>query len=199
MLERVLALLVESVAYAEAGDGSGCADGQLSVPAGQQVIMDPDAIALWDVPEAKEGQIAWYGLERPTQIACRAGGTTMPNLVCTGATLQCSFGTTPATFAASGTQTSAGGPAGVVTDTAAANVPPFGMCMSLSNPQVAAASSAGPLVPQPCQPVLSPWSPGSARVTIDDVAALDDSSECICTWGGVVTVSAAGQTTTTLQ
>ena len=119
----------------------------------------------------------------------------MPDLVCTGATLQCSFGTTPATFAASGNQVSAGSPAGVVTDVAAANVPPFGMCTSLSNPQVASATAAAQnvLTPQPCQPVLSPWSPGSAQVTIGEVNALDDSSQCNCTWGGVVTVSDAGQ------
>jgi Domain of unknown function (DUF4280) len=119
----------------------------------------------------------------------------MPDLVCTGATLQCSFGTTPVTFTASGTQVSAGGPVGVVTDSAAANVPPFGMCMSLSNPQVASATAAasGTLTPQPCQPVLSPWSPGSAEVTIGGVSALDDSSQCNCTWGGVVTASDAGQ------
>jgi hypothetical protein len=120
----------------------------------------------------------------------------MPDMVCTGATLQCSFGTTPATFAASGAQVSAGAPVGVVTDVAAANVPSFGLCMSLSNPQVASATSAagGVLTPQPCVPVLSPWTPGLARVTIEEVAALDDSSQCTCTWGGVVTVSAAGQT-----
>jgi hypothetical protein len=119
----------------------------------------------------------------------------MPDLVCTGATLQCSFGTTPATFAASGSQVSAGDPVGVVTDVASANVPPFGMCMSLSNPQVASATAAaaGTLTPQPCQPVLSPWSPGSAQVTIGGVSALDDSSQCNCTWGGVVTMSDAGQ------
>jgi hypothetical protein len=125
----------------------------------------------------------------------------VPNLVCTGATLQCSFGTTPATFAASGAKTSAGSPAGVVTDVAAANVPPFGMCMSLSNPQVASATAAasGILTPQPCQPVLSPWSPGSAHVTISEAGALDDSSQCNCTWSGVVTVSAAGQTAASVQ
>jgi hypothetical protein len=125
----------------------------------------------------------------------------MPAAVCTGATLQCSFGTTPATFAASGTQASATAPVGVVTDTDAANVPPFGLCMSLANPQVASATAAatGVLTPQPCQPVLSPWTPGSARVTIAEVAALDDSSQCACTWGGVVTVSNAGQTETSLQ
>lgn len=124
----------------------------------------------------------------------------MPNLICTGATLQCSFGTTPATFAAAGAQASAGSPAGVVTDVAAANVPPFGLCVSLANPQVAAATAAalGTLTPQPCLPVLSPWSPGSARVTIGGVGALDDSSQCTCTWGGVVTVSAAGQTAASL-
>jgi hypothetical protein len=125
----------------------------------------------------------------------------MPDLVCTGAALQCSFGTTPATFAASGTQVSAGGPVGVVTDVAAANVPPFGMCTSLSNPQVASATAAasGTLTPQPCQPVLSPWSPGSPEVTIGGVSALDDSSQCNCTWGGVVTVSDAGQASVTDQ
>lgn len=125
----------------------------------------------------------------------------MPSLVCTGATLQCSLGTTPASFAASGSQVSAGSPAGVVTDVAAANVPPFGMCMSLSNPQVAAATSSagGTLTPQPCQPVLPPWSPGAARVTIGEVSALDDSSQCNCTWGGVVTVSDAGQAAASVQ
>jgi Domain of unknown function (DUF4280) len=120
-------------------------------------------------------------------------------LVCTGATLQCSFGTTPATFAASGTQVSAVGAGGVITDVGAANVPPFGMCMSLSNPQVASASASGVLTPQPCQPVLPPWSPGSAQVTIGEVAALDDSSTCTCAWAGVVSVSDAGQTDVDVQ
>jgi hypothetical protein len=125
----------------------------------------------------------------------------MTNLVCTGATLQCSFGTTPATFAASGAQVSTGGPAGVVSDVTPASVPPFGLCMSLSNPQVAAATTTaqGTLTPQPCQPVLAPWSPGSARVTIGEIGALDDASQCSCTWAGVVTVSAPGQTSATLQ
>lgn len=121
-------------------------------------------------------------------------------MVCTGATLQCSFGTSPATFAASGIQTSATNPAGVVTDVSPENVPPFGMCMSLANPQVASATSAsGVLTPQPCVPVLSPWTPGATRVTIDQVAALDDSSQCTCTWAGVITVTSAGQTAATVQ
>jgi Domain of unknown function (DUF4280) len=124
----------------------------------------------------------------------------MPNQVCSGAALQCSFGTSPSTFAASGVQVDATAPAGVVTDVAASNVPPFALCTSLANPQVASATSAasGVLTPQPCVPVLSPWTPGSSRVTIGEVPALDDSSQCNCSWGGVITVSSAGQTSVSL-
>lgn len=124
----------------------------------------------------------------------------MPSQVCTGASLQCSFGSAPSTFAASGVEVSATAAAGVVTDVTPSNVPPFGLCTSLANPQVAAATLAasGTLTPQPCQPVLSPWTPGSSEVTIGSVPALDDSSQCSCAWGGVVTVSAAGQTSVTL-
>jgi hypothetical protein len=125
----------------------------------------------------------------------------MGNQVATGATLQCSMGTTPSTFAASGTQVMATTAAGVVTDVDQSNVPPFGLCQSPSNPQVAAATAAaqGTLTPQPCMPVLSPWTPGSAKVTIGNVAALDDSSQCSCTWAGVITVTDAGQTSMTVQ
>lgn len=125
----------------------------------------------------------------------------MPNLVCTGASLQCSMGTTPSTFAATGQHVVAPAAAGVVTDIGAASIPPFGMCTSLSNPQVAAASSsAGTLVPQSCLPVIpSSWTPGSTSVTADQVAVLDDSSQCACTWGGTITVTAAGQQAVTLQ
>jgi hypothetical protein len=31
------------------------------------------------------------------------------------------------------------------------------------------------------------------------VAALDDSSQCSCSWGGVITVDSAGQTSVTIQ
>lgn len=125
----------------------------------------------------------------------------MGNIVVTGASLQCSMGTTPATFSASGTQVTAGAAAGVVTDFSTSNVPTFGMCQSLANPQVASATAAaqGALTPQPCQPVLAPWTPGASQATVGQVAALDDSSQCMCSWGGTVTVSSAGQTSATVQ
>jgi len=125
----------------------------------------------------------------------------MGNQVCTGATLQCSFGTSPGSFTASGTQVSTTAAAGVVSEIAAANIAPFGMCTTLSNPQVASATTAalGTLTPQPCVPVVSaPWSPGALRVTIGSEAALDSNSQCVCSWGGVITVSAAGETNVTV-
>lgn len=120
----------------------------------------------------------------------------MPTLVCTGATLQCSFGTAASSFTASGTQVSATTATGVVTDTSSESVDPFGSCTSLSNPQVASATTAnqGTLTPQPCTPVVTgPWTPGSEQVTVGQVAALDDASQCACSWAGVITVSSPGQ------
>jgi len=124
----------------------------------------------------------------------------MPDLVCSGASLQCSMGTTPAAFAASGTEVTATGAGGVVTDITPENVPGFGMCTSLANPQVASATSAagGTLTPQPCLPVLTPWTPGSERVNLAGPAALDDASTCSCQWGGVITVGSAGQESVTV-
>jgi hypothetical protein len=121
--------------------------------------------------------------------------------VVTGATLQCSMGAAPSTFAASGTQVSATTPAGVITDTAAGNIPPFGLCQSPANPQVAAATSAagGTLTPQPCQPVLTPWTPGAAQVSVGGVPALDDASQCTCAWAGTISVTDAGQTSVSVQ
>jgi hypothetical protein len=120
----------------------------------------------------------------------------VPSLVATGASLTCSFGTAPATFAASSVDVGATTAAGVVDDIDGGNVPSFGLCTSLANPQVASATSAagGTLTPQTCVPVLSPWTPGAANVTIDEVPALDESSTCSCAWGGVVSVDSAGQT-----
>jgi hypothetical protein len=125
----------------------------------------------------------------------------MGSQVVTGATLQCSMGTTPSTFAASGTAVSAATPAGVITDTGPGSVAPFGLCQSPANPQVAAATAAagGTLTPQPCQPVLTPWTPGAAQVSVGGVPALDDTSQCSCAWAGMITVTDAGQALVTVQ
>lgn len=115
--------------------------------------------------------------------------------VSTGAEVMCTFGDAPAVFAASSEDVSATTPAGVITDVEIDNIPPFGMCSAPTNPEVIAATSAalGVFTPAPCVPVLMPWTPGAAGVTINDVTALDDESECRCSWLGVITVTDPGQ------
>lgn len=79
------------------------------------------------------------------------------------------------------------------------NIPPFGMCTSLSNPAVAAATAAalGVLTPMPCTPVpTGPWKPGSSTVTVANMPALNNQSMCNCAYGGVISFSQAGQLTT---
>ncbi len=76
------------------------------------------------------------------------------------------------------------------------NIMPFGMCMSPSNPMVAAATAAalGVLTPMPCIPMtMSPWAPGAATVLLGNMPMLDATSMCNCTWGGVVTIVSPGQ------
>ena len=80
-----------------------------------------------------------------------------------------------------------------------ANIPPFGMCQSLANPTVAAATAAasGVLTPMPCVPVIpAPWSPGSATMLIGNMPALNNTCICNCAWGGVISITSPGQTAT---
>ena len=124
----------------------------------------------------------------------------MPNQVCTGAMMNCSFGAAPSTFNATPrpVQTSSM-IAGVITDNIPMmNIPPFGVCTSLANPQVAAATAAalGVLTPMPCVPVLpGPWVPGAPTVLITNIPALDDTCKLMCAWAGVISIAFAGQVT----
>jgi len=119
----------------------------------------------------------------------------MPLQVSTGAEVTCTFGAVPSVFSASSENVAATTPAGVITDVAPENIPPFGMCSAPSNPEVIAAQGS----PVPCVPVLSPWTPGAAGVKINGVSALDDASECMCAWAGVVTVTSPGQERVTTE
>ena len=123
----------------------------------------------------------------------------MPKLVVQGAVLQCSKGLAPGSFSVapphmvSADELAAGNVDDYLPN---ANVAPFGMCQSLQNPQVQAATSAaqGVLTPQPCLPVLTQaWSPGSTSVSVADRPALHDGCTCQCQWGGAISVATAGQ------
>jgi|SRR5437870_11906293 len=120
--------------------------------------------------------------------------------VCMGASLMCSFGAAPSSLVVL--------PVGrVLTQTPAAtimdhlpmvNVLPFGMCSSLANPTVAAATAAalGALTPMPCIPMTTaPWIVGAPTLLIGDKPALNNSSTLMCNWGGVIQITMPGQTT----
>ena len=125
----------------------------------------------------------------------------MPNHVCNGASLTCTFGMAPGTLMVLPTNMviTDGQPAANILDNIPfVNIMPFGACMSLANPQVAAATSAalGVLTPQPCVPVIAgPWSPGSPTIPIAGPPALNMSSMLMCQWAGVIQVVVEGQVT----
>nr|VFJ66496.1 MAG: protein of unknown function (DUF4280) [Candidatus Kentron sp. DK]VFJ67901.1 MAG: protein of unknown function (DUF4280) [Candidatus Kentron sp. DK] len=121
--------------------------------------------------------------------------------VCNGATLQCSFGMAPSTLVVlpinrvlTGNQPAAN----IMDNKPMVNIMPFGMCASPANPAVASATAAalGVLTPMPCVPMtMVPWVPGSVTVLLANLPALNNSSELLCTWGGMITVAAPGQFT----
>jgi hypothetical protein len=124
----------------------------------------------------------------------------MPNQVCTGAILQCTFGMAPSTLIATPKMimTSNMDAANIMDNKPMVNVPPFGMCQSLANPTVAAATSAalGVLTPMPCVPVFpAPWAPGVPNVLLQNMPALDDTCKLMCAYAGVVSINFAGQAT----
>lgn len=120
-----------------------------------------------------------------------------------GAMLQCSFGMTPSSLVPTGASRVMieGRPAAVITDVAPiSNIPPFGMCQSLANPSVAAATSAalGVLTPMPCTPVPGgPWLPQAPRTTLGGQPALVSGSTCQCSFGGVIQITMPGAMRTT--
>ncbi|MGZ5131902.1 MAG: DUF4280 domain-containing protein [Caldimonas sp.] len=125
----------------------------------------------------------------------------MPNHVCMGALLQCSFGVAPSSLVVlpvNNVMTSYVPAANIMDNVPMVNIMPFGMCTSPSNPTVAAATAAalGVLTPMPCIPATTaPWAPGAATVLLANMPALDDTSTLMCMWGGVIKVNFAGQAT----
>lgn len=122
----------------------------------------------------------------------------MGQLVCMGAMLKCSFGMAPGTLMVlPANRVMTGVPAANIMDNKPMmNILPFGMCQSPANPMVAAATAAalGVLTPMPCIPMtMAPWVVGAPTVLIGNMPALNNSSKLICTWGGIIEISMAGQ------
>ena len=121
-------------------------------------------------------------------------------LVVSGALVKCSFGTTPAnlTVTSQTTVLAEGKPAATIKDAAAmVNISPCGMCSSLANPQVAAATAAalGVLTPQPCMPsTAGSWIPTQTKCLAGGSPCLANDSTLICMYGGMITVVSPGST-----
>ena len=120
--------------------------------------------------------------------------------VCMGASLQCSFGAAPSTLAVlpANKVLTVTPDANIMDNKPLVNIMPFGMCSSLANPTVAAATAAalGALTPMPCVPVIpAPWVPGSPTVLIANMPALNNSSKLMCAYAGVIQIVNPGQTT----
>lgn len=120
--------------------------------------------------------------------------------VCMGAMCACSFGVAPSALVVTPEKRVIIGalPMATIMDNVPfKNIMPFGMCTSLANPQVAAATAAalGVLTPMPCLPVFpAPWMPGVPTVMVGNVPALNNTCKLICAWGGVVQITNPGTT-----
>ncbi len=121
--------------------------------------------------------------------------------VCSGAVLMCSFGAAPSTLSVlpvNQTMVANMPAANIMDNKPFVNILPFGMCNSIANPAVASATAAalGVLTPMPCTPVIpAPWVPGAPTVLIANMPALNDSSTCMCAYGGVIQINYGGQAT----
>ena len=118
----------------------------------------------------------------------------------TGAMIMCIFGTKPSVLRgiSSPTVLIGGMPACTITDGAPfANVGPFGMCTTLTNPAVAAATAEamGVLTPQPCKPFTAAWIPAQGKVLVGGKPCLSLGSVCMCKYRGVINIIQPGQVT----
>ena len=115
-----------------------------------------------------------------------------------GALMTCTFGVAPsALMVLPLNKVLAEGPpaANIMDHIPMVNILPFGMCNSMSNPMVIAATAAamGAMVPMPCIPVTTaPWIPGAPTVLIANMPALNNTSKCLCMWGGAIGFTNAG-------
>ena len=125
----------------------------------------------------------------------------MPMQVCMGASMMCSFGAAPSSLVVlpiNRVMTSQVPDANIMDHIPMVNIMPFGVCMSPSNPTVAAATAAalGVLTPMPCIPATPmPWVTGAPTVLLGNQPTLDNVSQLTCIWGGVITFVTPGEFT----
>jgi hypothetical protein len=126
----------------------------------------------------------------------------VPTPVTSGAIATCAFGMAPSSlvFLPTPRVVAGGPPVGTIMDNIPmVNIMPFGMCTSLTNPTVAAATGAalGVLTPMPCIPVVpAPWTPIAPQTQIGGKPVLASGATCNCVYGGVITLTSPGPAVT---
>lgn len=119
--------------------------------------------------------------------------------VCNGAQMKCSMGTSPAMLVVLPDRKILldGQPQANIMDfKPMVNILPFGMCRSLANPTVAAATAAnlGRLQPMPCIPnTVAPWMTGEQKLLLKNFPALCKDDKLMCAWAGTITITDCGQ------
>lgn len=76
------------------------------------------------------------------------------------------------------------------------NIMPFGMCQSMANPMVVAATAAafGVLTPMPCIPaIVSPWTPQHMKIKVRNIPTATMQSKCTCAYAGQVSIIMVSQ------
>ena len=119
--------------------------------------------------------------------------------VCNGAQLVCSMGTGNAVLVVLPERRILldGQPqANIMDHKPMTNIPSFGLCTSLANPVVAAATAAhhGCLTPMPCVPnTTSPWQKGHEKLLLKNFPALCMDDKLSCAWAGSISITDCGQ------
>ena len=120
----------------------------------------------------------------------------MPLPVVNGASLVCAMGAAPSTLVVlpQNRVLIEGQPAANIMDSKPfVNILPFGVCTSILNPITAAQTAAalGVLTPGTCTPVtVAPWAPGAPTTLVANMPALTNASQCMCAYGGAITITA---------
>jgi len=120
--------------------------------------------------------------------------------VAMGATMTCSFGTTPSSLVVLPVNRILNPMpiANIMDSKPFLNILPFGMCTTPSNPVVATATATalGGLTPMPCVPLTrAPSIVGGPTVLVGNMPVLNNNSKCMCNWGGVISIVNPGKPT----
>ena len=112
----------------------------------------------------------------------------MGAFVTDGATVICPFGTKPASLKVTSQRKfiANGKPVATIQDASIINIPGFGMCSAMTNPQVAAATAAalGVLTPQPCMfSSAGSWIPSQTKVLAEGKPCLTTGASIVCMTG----------------